>query len=343
MAQATSLDEAKKMMEERTPNRIVYISWAESCSRSDHVARELGGRSFMVYIAKLGSHPATILFKYLGQSWKTWRILWRERPTAVFVMSPPVVAVLAVYFYCCLARIPYITDCHTAAFLHPRWRRLQWLQHALERRAATNIVHNEHLEELVKSKGAPTTLVRDVPVVYSGEEAFEFRPGFSVAVVCSFNADEPIESIFEAAARIPEVQFYMTGNPKHLPTSVAEKRPPNVTLTGFLSDAAYGHLIAHAGAVMSLTTRDHTMLRGAWEAIYQGTPVIISNWPILLESFDKGALHVDNSPDDIVRAVKECEQSNQELRVQATAAREERINHWRSTRESLLHAVGGAS
>ena len=64
--------------------------------------------------------------------------------------------------------------------------------------------------------------------------------------------------------------------------------PPNVTLTGFLSDEAYGGLVCGADVVMTLTTRDHTMLRGAYEAIYQGTPVIVSDWPLLREALRRG-------------------------------------------------------
>ena len=43
--------------------RVTYISWAESCSRSDHTARELGGRSHMVYLPQFGSRPSTILLQ----------------------------------------------------------------------------------------------------------------------------------------------------------------------------------------------------------------------------------------------------------------------------------------
>ena len=43
---------------------------------------------------------------------------------------------------------------------------------------------------------------------------------FTVAVVCSFNYDEPIEEILSAAAQLPDVRFYMTGDPRKL-----QKRP----------------------------------------------------------------------------------------------------------------------
>ena len=56
-------------------SRVTYISWAESCSRSDHTARELGGRSHMVYEGQLGSQASTIVWKYWLQGRTTARIL----------------------------------------------------------------------------------------------------------------------------------------------------------------------------------------------------------------------------------------------------------------------------
>src|SRR5688572_27407788 len=79
--------------------RVTYISWAESCSRSDHTARELGGTSHMVYAGRFGSRASTILLKYIAQSIETVRVLRRECPDAVFVMTPPLFAALPALWY----------------------------------------------------------------------------------------------------------------------------------------------------------------------------------------------------------------------------------------------------
>ena len=326
---------------ENVNSSIMYVSWAESCSRSDHTARELGGKSYMVYLASLGSHPATILPKYCCQFLMTCWLLILRRPSAVIVMSPPIFAAFAVYLYHFVTRRPYALDCHTAAFTHPRFRRLQWLQAWLERRAAVNIVHNDHLRCVVESRGGRAIVVSDVPVVYETDESYEMSQGFNVTVVCSFNPDEPIAAISKAASLVPDVQFYMTGNPKHLAEDLSSNLPPNVQLTGFVSEAAYGSLICNSDIVMSLTTRDHTMLRGAWEAIYQSTPVIVSDWPILKEAFSVGALHVDNSPQSIANAVQEAQNKHDELRSGAQQGREQRIASWQRTRRQLLDDLFG--
>jgi len=314
---------------------ITYISWAANCSRSDHTARELGGVSHMVYWESLGSRPATVWLKYIGQAVRTWRILAAERPSSVFVMTPPVFAALVVWLYCATHRSPFVIDAHTAAFLHPRWRYLQRLQFWLCRRAKTTIVHNEHLRALVESHGGHATVVADIPVRFQQTEAYPLPSQFNVAVVCSFNPDEPTASIFDAAGRLPDVQFHVTGNPKALRPELRDHLPPNVRLTGFLSNGAYASLISQADAVMTLTTRDHTMLRGAWEAVYQGTPVIISNWGVLREAFDAGAIHVDNTPEDIVRAVERLRRDYGQFRQGAQALRLRKEQRWVRVRAEL--------
>lgn len=318
---------------------MTYISWAESCSRSDHTARELGGTSHMVYAPRFGSRASTILFKYLAQWRRTAQLLRRERPETVFVMTPPLFAALPAFAYAWRERKQVVLDAHSAAFLHPRWRRLQWLQGALCRRAATTLVHAEHIAGLVRATGGHATLVPDVPIVYPEIEPFARPDGFVVAVVCSFNYDEPIREIFEAARLLPDVRFFITGNPRHLASDLAAVLPPNATLTGFVSTAAYGGLIAGADAVMTLTTRDHTMLRGAYEAIYQGTPVIVSDWPLLRAAFPEGAAYVDNTAEQIARAIRMVALNPDEYRAGAARLRAAKLRRWAATREAILARV----
>ncbi len=294
----------------------------------------------MVYRGSLGSRPATAWLKYLWQAVDTFGVLSTERPNAIFVMSPPVFAVMTVWLWSRVHGVPYVVDAHTAAFLHPRWRYLQWLHYALCRRAATTIVTNEHLADGLQTAGAHATIIRDVPVVYRVTNTFQPEGPFSIAVVCSFNYDEPIAEILCAAAEVPDVRFYMTGNPKDLDSSALPPVPPNVTLTGFLSDEAYGSLLTNADAVLTLTTRDHTMLRGAYEAVYQGTPVIVSNWPLLRDAFNRGAIHVDNTVHGIVEAVREMRARHAQYKADVLELRRAKFATWEKAKASLLARLG---
>ncbi len=319
---------------------ITYISWAPHCSRSDHTARELGGRSHMVYWRRLGSHPATIWLKYLGQAIATWKILLGERPGAVFVMSPSPVAALAVYAYCALSDTPFVIDAHSGAFQNRRWRRLQGVQFWLCRRARATIVTNEHLAALVQARGGRALIVPDVPVRFPVvAERQPSKQGFVVVCVTSFGIDEPIHAIFEAARRLPDVIFYMTGDPRGQ-VDLSEK-PTNVLLTGFLDVDRYGTMLQTAGAVIALTTMDHTMLRGAYEAIYQGTPVIVSDFPILRGAFDEGAIHVDNTPHAIAAAVRRIREDHESYLAGANRLRVKKEHRWSANKEPLRLALTG--
>jgi len=289
----------------------------------------------MVYESQLGSRGSTILLKYWRQAKTTYGILRAEQPDVVFVMTPPLVAALPAFWYARQHRKQVVLDAHSAAFLHPRWRWFQWLQRWMCRRAATTLVHNDHIARLVAEAGGHATLVPDVPIVFEKRETFSRPAGFTVAVVCSFNYDEPLPAIIEAAVELPDVRFFVTGNPKHLDDGLRGRMPANMTLTGFLSTEAYGGLISGADAVLTLTTRDHTMLRGAYEAIYQGTPVIVSNWQLLRSSFPEGAVHVDNTSAAIAEGIRRAQAQKEALRLGATRLRTIKSEQWNGTLSQL--------
>jgi glycosyltransferase involved in cell wall biosynthesis len=140
----------------------------------------------------------------------------------------------------------------------------------------------------------------------------------------------------EAARRLPEVRFFMTSDPGTARLSLPDPLPANLTLTGFLETAAYGGLLRKAGVVMALTTDDHTMQRGAYEGIYQGTPVIVSDSPLLRRAFDEGAVHVDNSPDAIVDAIRQVRDHAGEYQRGASRLRARKKEEWLRTKSALL-------
>ena len=293
----------------------------------------------MVYAPRFGSHPATIWAKYLIQWQRTAVILRRERPETIFVMTPPLFAAFPALWYAWRHRARLVIDAHTCAFVLPRWKRLQTLQLAICRRACTTFVTNDHLAALLTSGGARATIVPDVPVVFTDVTPFHRSPALTIAVVCSFDSDEPTDAVIAAARRLPDVQFVMTGEHSGLPESIKNSLPANVRLTGFLSTSAYGGLLCSVDAVLDLTTLDHTMLRGAYEAVYQGQPVIVSDWPLLRQEFPIGALHVDNSAESIVGAVRTLQGRYSSLKSEAARLRDTKQSRWERLRSDIIGIV----
>jgi len=335
--------------------KVIFISWAENCSRSDHLALLLGGKSYMIYAGWLGSRSATIGLKYIIQAWQTLWLLLRERPQVVLVMVPPIFAALPVYIYCKLTGSRFATDNHTAGFTMKRWQRVKFLHGWLEKRAACNIVTNDQLQRLQQTWGVPAEkvlVIGDLPAQFSEIETPPFlnqihastaasgngklRNGFfAVTTICSFNSDEPLDNILQAASELPEVKFFCTGKLKDAPSGILERKPPNVMFTDFLSVPHYAGLLKDSHGVMVLTTRDHTMQRGAYEAMALGTPVITSDWPILRTTFAKGSLFVDNSPPSIVKAIRQLRAEWSKFKAAIQVQRAQRHAAWAEKEKEL--------
>lgn len=318
---------------------LSFISWAPYCSRSDSIARRLGGESHMVYAPRWGSRYATIAIKYLVQTVRTLLILARQRPRVVFVMAPPSVACLPVWWYCLLTRAKFVIDAHTGALLDERWVRLQWLQRFFSRRAVTTIVTNQHLKSLIESWGATATIVTDVPVYFAEPSRPALSGQLNFVFVSSFGHDEPTTEFLAAAESVPEVTFHVTGDLRCLSKQITA-RPENVRFTGFLSDEEFVGLLTACDAVLALTTQDHTMQRAAYEAIYLEKPIITSEFELLRRSFPKGAVHVRPTAAGIAGGIREMIVRRQELRQEAVELKKEKLCQWDRVSAQLLRLTG---
>ena len=293
----------------------------------------------MVYAHRYGSHYITVPFKYVAQTFRTLRILFRERPAAVFVMTPPVTACFAVWIYARVTGAAFVIDAHTGAFLDRRWKPLLFVHKWFSRAARTTIVTNEYMHSIVRTWGASATLVRDVPVCFAKPVNQNLNGPCNMTLVCTFTPDEPIELFFKAAARLPDIRFHVTGNYRRADSRVLAAKPDNVRLTGFLPDGEYVGLLLASDAVICLTTRDHTMQRGAYEAVYLSRPVITSNSDLLRRHFFKGSVHVDNTVDALVAGVRRMQDNLARFRSEIEELRHERINEWNRVEDELRQII----
>jgi hypothetical protein len=80
---------------------------------------------------------------------------------------------------------------------------------------------------------------------------------------------------------------------------------------------------------MDLTTRDHTLLSGAFEAVSIGTPLIVSDWPILRDYFSLGTVHVPNTVPGICEGVQRAQREQPALRQGILQLREKLEVEWK--------------
>ena len=325
------------------PGACLFVSWAPYCSRSDNIARELGGVSYMVYYPVFGSHYVTAPLKYFCQAVETLLRLVRHRPRLILCMSPPVFVCLPVWLYTSLVRrAGFVIDYHTAAFVTPIHQTLFPIQRFFARRAITNIVTNEELAGVVEAWGGDTTIIGDVRVEFPAVEPCSLlRDGFNVVFVASYARSEPHDIVFEAATRLADqgVTFYVTGALRDAPRPLVERAPDNVVLTDFLRDAEYAGLLRDADVALCLCLDDHTMQRGAYEAVAQETPLIISDWPLLRRTFSRGAIYVQNTADDVTRAVTAMMSELPQHRAGVRELRQMRSRAFDEAKTRLEHKV----
>lgn len=304
-------------------NGISFITWYPSCRRSDSIARELGGVSHLIHYLGF-KQPLHAPFKYALQTASTWFRLLRERPRVVLVAAPPIFAVLGVWLYCVLFRARFVIDAHTGVFDDARWTWMLPLTRFLARRAAGCVVTNEHLAARVREWGANVVVIGDVPVEFVETAPAGLGEGFHIVVINSFSVDEPLAELVEAASRLPEVQFHVTGNPKSARIPLPTHLPANLRFTGWLSDEGYAGLLRAADAVVCLTTHDHTMQRGAYEAMALEKPLVTSDWELLRNTFSRGTLHVANEGAAIAEGIRQAVERRASLAAEMRQLRRDR-------------------
>ena len=164
---------------------------------------------------------------------------------------------------------------------------------------------------------------------------------FNLVFINTFASDEPLEAVLEAASQLPDVHFYITGDTNRKPASFFANLPPNVTFTGFLPDGQYVGLLRAAQAVMALTTRDHTLQCGGFEAMSLGKPLITSDWPYLLELFARGTVYVPNSADGIRDGIVRMRKRYKDLGREMVVFREDSGREWDARFAQLRQMIDG--
>jgi N-acetylglucosaminyldiphosphoundecaprenol N-acetyl-beta-D-mannosaminyltransferase len=313
----------------------LFVSWEPYNSRSEALATAFGAECRNVHYLAL-KRPLIAPLKYILQTIKTWAILRAEKPDFIFVQNPPVFAPLAVLVYAKLAGVPYAIDSHTGAFLEKKWTWLSPLHKFVARRAEVNIVTNDHLGQMLRDWGADYFVIGDIPMKL--EATNRRHEGHDVTVVNSFSYDEPLAEILEAARRLPDINFSITGDTKRCSRDTIERAPANVSFTGFVSREQYLSILSSSRAALVLTKENHTMQRGAYEAMSLGVPIVTSDWPLLRDTFFRGAAFTNNSIDSIVAALRDVLNRNWHYRAEVATLKAERETIWASRLETFRDA-----
>jgi glycosyltransferase involved in cell wall biosynthesis len=173
------------------------------------------------------------------------------------------------------------------------------------RHSLFSIVTNQKHRDLVASWGTRVEILGALSLDPEPAVSFNRPGGPCLVVIGSFAQDEPTREILGACRLTLQVHYFITGPVKNAPPDLIRSAPPNVTFTDFQPRPNYVGLVQAVDGAMILVKNDDTMQRGAYEAMSWEIPIITSDWPLLRESFHRGAIFVENTPEKIAQAVQE--------------------------------------
>jgi glycosyltransferase involved in cell wall biosynthesis len=320
----------------------LFLVWGafHGSRRSEQIAKRLGiDIEYVHFTTKKGLLYAP--FKYTYQAIATLALLVRRRPDVVFIQNPPTFAPFFVYLYCLMFGAKFIIDTHTGALIYSQWRWTLPLQRFLSRRALTTILTNEHLSQEVASWGAKSFVLEDPPMVIDTPKKMFLKQNiFNVVMICVADPDEPVAEVIEVARKLPDMDFYITGdfqNNRYF-KNVVRNAPANVHLTGFLRED-YFALLKAVDVIICLTADDHTFQSGANEALWLGKPLVTSDWHILRRYFSQGTVHVDNKETGIRHGLQQIQRNYSDFQAGMLALQDERRPQWYEKAEGLLNLI----
>lgn len=251
----------------------------------------------------------------------------------IWVQIPPTPLLYAAYLYRAFVKgAIVIADCHNPVFDVP------WISFpgalALLKRVDIVLVHNRVVQDKIVElglEGKNVLLLEDLPASincdrYSGGA----QPNSYILFPCSFDRDEPIESVFEAALRMPEITLYLSGKIERA-TGLHDlsRIPENVSMIGYLPKDDFEEIFCNASAVLALTRFDDVQVSVASEAVGAEKPLIISGTNLLRSLFNKGAVYVDSfDPESIARGCRSALRRKNDLMEEMKQLKIDRCERW---------------
>jgi len=277
-------------------SRSIWITW-ERQTRNRSASKYLG-----VPLWEITHGQSSALVRYVVNSYTTFKLIIRRKPHYVFAQNPSVVLSVLVLACSKLLRFSLIVDAHnTGIHYEGRFNRLvNLLNRIIIRNSNFIIVTNEHMANVVSSKGGKPLILPDpLPVLPASKSAsvngfIRSKTDKKLTAFCitSWGEDEPIEALMAAAEMFTNsINFYFTGNYRKAIFKIsAEALPENVHLLGFVDEEVYFSLLSECNFTIDLTTRADCLVCGAYESVSAGKPVLLSDTKPQRAYFYKGAV-----------------------------------------------------
>lgn len=279
-------------------------------------------------------------FDYIIKGIRTGYNLLKNKPEILWIQLPPTPLLsIALRYKRANKKSVLIVDCHNGTFWG-KWK--QYLKKDELNKCDIIIAHNSVIRDIAIELGVDKNKLMVLETKPAEKKSTKTIPPKTserpqVLMPCSFNIDEPVEVVFDAARQVPDVDILISG-PKERGVSLFDynKKPDNVKLIGYLSSEDYETTFKQSDIVMGLTTEHHIQLSVANEATGFEVPMVISDTKLLRELFNKGAVYVETlNPASIASGIRDALENKDVLGQEVAILKKERIVRW----EQMASAV----
>jgi glycosyltransferase involved in cell wall biosynthesis len=295
------------------PNETgIFVSWLNFQRRSESVAKTYNFPIKYFHFEWEEKHKVLKAFSYILKTIHNFIYLVKKRPKIVIVQLAPTTPLYVAAIYCFLFNAKYISDCHNTMIYDGHW--IKWpLAKILLRKSAMVLTHNQEVKKAAMDINIHSFICMDPPPVIQVNENIETVGGINIKekkyilLPCNMAADdEPTEEFFEAAGRLPDKQFVLTGFIEKVPEHKRKLAPPNVHYTGFLAEDEFNALYKNAEVALVLSTREGTQPSGASEAIALGVPLIVTDLITTRKLYKDTVVFTPNTADGMVKSINKA-------------------------------------
>ncbi|MFO1368196.1 MAG: hypothetical protein U1F46_04300 [Marinagarivorans sp.] len=314
---------------------LLWISW-ENHTRNRSLSAHLNA-----HLVQLDYPHARRVQRYALSLGKTLCLLWQWRNQVVIAQNPSIILSLLCVVLRPVLRYRLVIDAHNAG-VFPKEGDSFWLQKIADliiRNTAYTIVTNTGMAKIIEAKqGRPLVLPDPLPTLHA--PAAKEPLANSVIFICSWAADEPFLEVFKAAEALPAITFYVTGKSKGREQQYGKPLPANIKLTGYLPEPEYLSLLNACDLVLDLTTRDHCLVCGAYEAVSFNKPFVLSNNQATQDYFRIGGTYCDNTAASIARCIEQVLSNKTDYIQQVEQLHTLLLQEWQNslhTAQKLIH------
>lgn len=296
----------------------IFIVWTKYQARVETLKEVLNkhlGKTEVVYRENPPANSFRKILLYLEYFLKDLKYLISNKPDRIFIQTPPSYALLAPIVY----KILFKNKTKIVCDMHNAMTRRPWISRAgtefLIGKCDLILVHNEIVYKNILEQDSFSYFDKEkILVLEDKTPKFEFnsinqrdseRP--LVFFPASFNNDEPIEEVINAAKLIPEFDLVMTGNYKKLKENfniTQEYLPSNIKITGWIPTEDYNNLLLKCDVLLGLTIFDDIQMSVSNEGLGAKKVMVLSDKKALRQIYGEGALYTENKAESIAENLK---------------------------------------